>query len=49
MVKDINSGEAFTRENIKVLRPGYGLHPRHYEKLIGQPARKSFKKGDRLT
>jgi len=45
---DIKKGEKITRENIKVIRPGYGLHPKYYNKIIGKSACKDLKKGDRL-
>lgn len=32
--KDIKKGELFTENNIKVVRPGYGLPPKFYEKII---------------
>lgn len=43
--KDIKAGEVFTRENIKVIRPGDGVHPRYYENILKQTARKTIKKG----
>ena len=33
--KKIKAGEAFTKNNIKVIRPGDGAHPRYYEQLFG--------------
>jgi hypothetical protein len=33
-IKDIKKGEKFTKNNIKVIRPGFGIHPFYYDKLI---------------
>lgn len=48
VVKDIKAGEPFTEKNIRVIRPGDGLHPRFYEKLIGKIAHKDFAFGTPL-
>ena len=34
-VKDIAAGEALTEENIRVIRPGYGLKPKYYKDILG--------------
>ena len=34
----IKKGEVFTPENVRVVRPGYGLEPKYYEQLIGSVA-----------
>lgn len=46
--KDIKKGEVFTEENIKSVRPGYGLHPKYLNDVLGKEASKDFKFGDRL-
>ena len=40
-VKEISEGDIFTEENIRRIRPGYGLPPKYYNEIIGQ---KSIKK-----
>jgi pseudaminic acid synthase len=45
IVKDIKQGELFTDENIKSIRPGYGLHTRYYDQIIGKNATCEIKKG----
>ena len=46
--KDIKKGESFTLENIKSIRPGYGLHPKYLNEILGKRALKNYKFGDRL-
>lgn len=36
--KDIKKGEIFTPENIRIVRPGYGLEPKYYEDILGTEA-----------
>lgn len=38
VVRDIKAGEILTPENIRVIRPGYGMKPKYYEALLGQRA-----------
>ena len=42
---DINKGEPFSKENIRVVRPGYGCSPDLYESIIGTISKKDFKAG----
>ena len=47
-IKDIEAGQAFTKENIGVIRPGYGIAPKYYNELLGKPASRSIKRGQPL-
>lgn len=38
VVKDIKKGETFTPENMKSIRPGFGLHTKYYEDILGKKA-----------
>ena len=49
VVKDIKAGEVFTEENIRSIRPGYGLHTRYLKNVIGKRAKGSIKKGMPLS
>lgn len=46
--KNIIKGEVYSKDNISVIRPSYGLHPKYYEKIIGKKNRVSIKKGKPL-
>ena len=48
VIKDIVKGETFTPENVRVIRPGHGLHPKYYEEILGKTARKDIKRGNPL-
>ena len=41
--KDIKKGDIFTEKNIKVVRPSYGLEPKHYNNLLGKKSKKNLK------
>ncbi|MCG3681454.1 pseudaminic acid synthase [Aliarcobacter butzleri] len=45
---DIKKGEVFTLENIKSVRPFYGLHPKYLNDILGKVAKKDYKFADRL-
>lgn len=45
VVKDIKAGEVFTRDNIRAIRPGYGLHTRHLGAVLGQKASRDIERG----
>ncbi len=48
VAKDIEAGEVFTKDNIKVIRPGYGLAPKYYEQVLGNTAKSKLKAGEPL-
>ena len=45
-VEDIEKGEEFTSQNIRSIRPGYGIKPKYYKSLIGKTAQKSYKRAE---
>jgi pseudaminic acid synthase len=49
VVKDVKAGEKFTEENVKSIRPGYGLHPKYLKDVIGKTCNKNISKGTPLS
>lgn len=46
--KNVNKGEVFTEENIRSIRPGYGMHPKYLKNILGKIATKNYYFGDRF-
>ena len=49
VVKDIKKGEKFTRENIRVIRPGDGMEPKFFDLILGKKAISDLKYGTPLS
>ena len=49
VVEDIASGEAFTARNIRSIRPGHGLPPKHLNEIYGKSAARDLKRGTPLS
>jgi N-acetylneuraminate synthase len=49
VVQDVNCGEIFTTRNVRSIRPGNGLHPRHLADVLGKPAAQGIKRGTPLA
>jgi len=49
VVKNIKEGELFTLDNVKSIRPGYGLAPKYYFSVLGKRAKKAITAGTALT
>ncbi len=48
VVKDIGKGEIFTEENVRSIRPAFGMHTMYYDEVIGKKARMDIAKGTPL-
>ncbi len=48
VVKDIKAGEIFTEENVRSIRPCYGLAPKYLKNILGAQAKMNIKKGTPL-
>jgi len=49
VAKEIKAGEIFTEENIRSVRPGYGLHPKYLKDILGTKAARDYTFGERFT
>ena len=48
VVKDIKKGEKITEENVRSIRPGFRLHPKHLPEALEKVANEDLEKGDRF-
>ena len=48
VVKDIKAGEVITKENVRSIRPGFGLHPKYLKDVLGKTINQSIEKGTRF-
>ena len=47
-VENIKKGELFTEQNVRVIRPGYGLLPKYYPDILGKKAQVDIERGTPL-
>jgi pseudaminic acid synthase len=48
-VKDIKKGEIFTRDNVRSIRPGFGLPPRELPNILGTRATRDYARGEGIN
>jgi pseudaminic acid synthase len=48
VANDIKAGEVFTEENIRSVRPGFGLHPKYLPEVLGKKAARDLEMGERF-
>ena len=49
VVADVAEGEVFTTENIRCIRPGLGLHTKHFKSILGKTAARAIDYGTPLS
>ena len=49
IAKDVKKGELVTSENIRSVRPGFGMHPKHTPVLLGKKFNQNISKGTRMS
>lgn len=45
VVENMAAGDVITEKNVRSIRPGFGLHPKHYSSIIGQKVTIDLEKG----
>lgn len=48
VVQDMKAGDIFTEENVRSIRPGNGLSPKHLKHILGKSVKKDVQKGTPL-
>lgn len=49
VVDDVKAGDRITKDNIRSIRPGYGLHPKYYNDILGKSFLIDIEKGTPLS
>ena len=49
IAEDMKAGDVITEQNVRSVRPGYGLHPQYLPELFGKKAKRNIEKGTRFT
>lgn len=49
VTQNIKAGETFTEENVRSIRPGFGLHPKHLKDILGKKAVQDLELGERFS
>ena len=49
ITEDMKAGDVFTAQNIRIIRPGLGLAPKYFDRVLGRTINKDVKRGTALT
>jgi pseudaminic acid synthase len=49
VVVDMKEGDKITEQNVRSIRPGFGLHPKYYAQLLGKTVQKDIERGTRFS
>lgn len=49
VVETIAKGDVFSEKNVRSIRPGFGLHPKYLNQIIGEKSNQDIEKGTRLS
>lgn len=48
-VRDVPAGTVLTRDDVRVIRPGHGLHPRHFKEVLGRTSKVALERGQPIS
>ena len=49
VAEDIKAGDIITEKNVRSVRPGYGLHPKYLQEILGKKVNRDLQKGERFV
>lgn len=49
VAEDMKAGDVITEENIRSVRPGFGLHPKYFDEILGKKVNQDLKKGEKIS
>jgi pseudaminic acid synthase len=49
VVENMKDGDTITEQNVRSIRPGYGLHPKHLSSILGKKINKDTDRGTPLS
>ena len=49
VVEDVKKGDSITKDNVRSVRPGYGMHPKHHEEILNKEFTEDVKRGTPLS
>ena len=49
VIKDMKEGDVFTKDNIRIIRPGLGASPQYFDMFLGKKINQTVIKGTALT
>ena len=45
----MKAGDEITKENVRSVRPGYGLHPKYLPEILGKKVNRNLEMGERFS
>ncbi len=49
VVEDMKAGDFISEKNVRSIRPGFGLHPKHYTEILGKKVTQDIERGDVMS